>query len=252
MVQITLFDEQKKKKKKKFSTSSNTASEYYIKQNNSKNKTQDKNNKNNIINNNNCNDENNNNKIKNNDNNTSIKKEKSFTRRNRTLSKQIITVAGLSDSVTDLDEENNRRASFESQEMSLDKDVLREDLSKFTHRFLVYMILAVSDMVLGSLLFFYIEHCYDKQPPTYLPMEQNYITICNLFSSTHLYQDTNTTTSNITHNDSLVLDKIAKICGARASYEEKIECHLNKDTFSKWFEYTASIGFTVGMYIKCP
>ena len=245
MVQITLFDEQKKKKKKKFSTSSNNGGEYYIKHDNSKKAIQDKNNKNTNINNNNNNKDNNN--IKN-DDSALVNKEKSFIRRSRTLSKRIITVAGLSDSTTELDEENNRRASVESQEMSLDKDVLREDLSKFTHRFLVYMILAVSDMVLGSLLFFYIEHCYDKQPPLYLPMEKSYITMCDLFSETDLYQNTNSTPFNITQNDSIILEKMAKICDKRASFEEKIECHLNKDTFSKWFEYTASIGFTVG---KC-
>ena len=239
MVQITMYGEQKKKKK--FSTSSN--GEYYT---NNNSNTDNKNNNHN------------NSEIKNNDKkNAIVNKENTFStkgrarRRSRTRSKRIITVAGLNDSPSHLNNQNHRRVSVDSQEMSLDKDLLREDLSKFTRRFLVYMILTVTDMTLGSLLFFYIEHCYDRQSPEYLPMEKTYINICKLFSSTNLFQQNNYTTSTVTQNDSQILGKIASLCGKRALFEEKIECHLDKKAFSKWFEYTASIGFTVGTVRVC-
>ena len=157
----------------------------------------------------------------------------------------------------DVSEDNN---SY-TDDMSLDKDQLKEDLSKFTRRFLLYMLLAVSDMILGSLLFFYIEHCYHRIPPSYRPMEKTYIDICDLFETTQLYRqqqqstnnNINTTTTPVaattltTGNDTSKFVEISRLCAERWEFEENIECLLTRDAFSKWFEYTASIGFTVGM-----
>ena len=134
--------------------------------------------------------------------------------------------------------------SIHKDVMGLDKEVLKKELSKFTKRFVFYMILTVCDMVLGSLLFLYIEHCYSVSPPKYTPMEESYIEICSLLNFTKLEE--NTGNGSVSTNEYKNNMRIKELCEEQDSFKEVIECKLNTDTFSKWFEYTASIGFTVG------
>jgi len=133
--------------------------------------------------------------------------------------------------------------SNEFADMALDRDTLKKELRKFTRSFLIYMILTVCDMVLGSLLFLYIEHCYEIVPPKYLPMEANYIKICSLLEKSKLLEMQN---GSLVTNQSAEIKDIQAICDEMESFKQHVECSLNKETFSKWFEYTASIGFTVG------
>jgi len=128
--------------------------------------------------------------------------------------------------------------------MGLDKVELKKELSKFTKRFVFYMLLTVGDMVLGSLLFLYIEHCYSVIPPAYKPMEKSYMDICRLLNFTKLIEDTGNGSVSVEEYKNNM--RIKELCDEQQSFKEVIECKLNTNTFSKWFEYTASIGFTVG------
>ena len=142
----------------------------------------------------------------------------------------------------------NSLADKNTGEMGLDRGQLKKELSKFTRQFLIYMVLAVTDMVLGSLLFLYIEHCYDVVSKTYRPMENSYLEICNI-----LEHKTNTSVSVGGRNDNdtkQMLTEMQEICNRKSMYIEHIVCELNQGTFSKWFEYTASIGFTVGKLVQ--
>lgn len=124
---------------------------------------------------------------------------------------------------------------------------LKVELKKYTKRFLAYFVLTLADTILGSLLFLYIEHCYDSVPPRLSAMELAYLFICDnmenikdegLFNTTVIQTYGNSSVGNFTN--------IREMCEKRDEIEPRIACELTLKTFSKWFEYTASIAFTTG------
>lgn len=123
---------------------------------------------------------------------------------------------------------------------------LNKELRKYTKRFLVYFIFTLFDTILGSLLFLYIENCYDPVPRPLNNMEQDYTTICSIAESKNIGVIDDGDNNN---NNTKILLQIVEICKKKKEYVNAQECELNLRTFSMWFEYTASIAFTTGKRI---
>lgn len=126
----------------------------------------------------------------------------------------------------------------DSQEQKPLKELSKE-LKKYTKRFIVYFIFTLFDTILGSLLFLYIEHCYDPVLKPLNGLEKGYTAICDIMENVNLpiFDENNNTEKLLQIND---------ICSERNALKERNACELSMGTFSKWFEYTASIAFTTG------
>lgn len=113
-----------------------------------------------------------------------------------------------------------------------------KEAKKHTIMFAVYFAVVLATLCLGSLLFFYIEHCYDIVQPTLNANDKALHTIC------HFLEESNNKTEK---ENSTTVGHIQKICTEIELTHEKIECVMNIHTFCKWFDFTTSVSFTTGM-----
>ncbi|XP_066935430.1 potassium channel subfamily K member 15-like [Clytia hemisphaerica] len=106
-----------------------------------------------------------------------------------------------------------------------------KNLKKSFKMFVIYFIVVLSIYIVLVFLFFYIEHCYDPVIPTKTPKHKLW-QLCQ-----HLEKNL---TMDI-HNDT-VLSPLCK--NHREPY--RISCQLTTTNFFKYFDYVASISFTLG------
>ena len=125
---------------------------------------------------------------------------------------------------------------------------LKNQLKSSTKKFFVFFLLNCIVSVLGSLLFLYIEQCYDVVTPTLSPRESSFIDICNkskILSFNHTESATNSSSS--TYINEFFVD-LNKLCEQDKGIEE-IRCELTKSSIITWMEYVFTIQLTLGKYI---
>lgn len=121
---------------------------------------------------------------------------------------------------------------------------LRNELKRNIRTFLVFIFLDIIVLLLGTFLFFYIEHCVSPVQTTINPVQKAYNDICVLVNST--------TTTSQPYNDTeglLLQDNIKRICnetGRVGDTPQRIKCDLDKRNFAKWFSYSITVAFTIG------
>jgi len=114
---------------------------------------------------------------------------------------------------------------------------LVKNLKTSCKQFVIFLVVNFIIIVLFTLLFFYIEHCYDPiTPPDSL---QPYLDVCR-------YIHSNTTYSQ---NDTQLL----ALCKQAFNHTQiVIECTLDKKNFFKYFDYYGTIAYTIGMLAWIP
>lgn len=125
------------------------------------------------------------------------------------------------------------------------KTRLWKDVKYNLQRFLVVGIGNLLILMLGSLIFFYIEHCRDEKPPKNLNIgEKSFIQICNDPNLQKAYNKTHS--SNET---SIFLKNIVNLCGKNKQLVLDVrECKLTVLEWYRWMEYTFSVSFTLGNF----
>ena len=106
-----------------------------------------------------------------------------------------------------------------------------KDLRKSCKQFIVFLLLNLAVIIVFSLLFFYIEHCYDPvTPPDPL---QPYVDVCRYIQNNTNYSQTDT--------------QLTALCKQALNHKPKVvECTLNKKNFFKYFDYYVSVVYTLG------
>lgn len=119
-----------------------------------------------------------------------------------------------------------------------------------------YIILQQSYMMLGALMFFYVEECYFKvQSPEnkHNPCIQLCSGIHKLNQSGYLINSISTNASTTTHNESLktIFQKMMNNCQIGECKESNIQqfqkrCELDRVGFVTWSVYTFTVIYTIG------
>ena len=98
-------------------------------------------------------------------------------------------------------------------------------------------------MGLGTLLFIYVEHCFDKVPKQNAPYESSFIDLCNDISRYH------NTTKIFNQTENTVVQNALKECLPNILNNELTKCEITLDTFSKWAKFTIAVCCTIGTYL---
>ena len=131
------------------------------------------------------------------------------------------------------------------------------NLRKLGIRFIVL----VTYLVLGSLLFFYIEHCYHVvSASVHRPLEKGFYQLCNKINSSRTTptseQNENTSFSlasqilpseQLENAPSLFQQELRTICEDVLQKVPEYTCDLSFDNFMRWMEYVITVAFTIGM-----
>ena len=128
---------------------------------------------------------------------------------------------------------------------------LKNQLKSSAKKFFIFFFLNCIVTVLGSLLFLYIEQCYDVVTPTLSPRESSFIDICNkskILSFNHTESATNSSSS--TYINKFFVD-LNKLCEQDKGIEE-IKCEITKYSIINWMEYVYTIQLTLGKYKYIP
>ena len=123
---------------------------------------------------------------------------------------------------------------------------LKHELKSSTKKFCISFFLNNIASVLGALLFFYIEQCYDVVTPALNQRESNFIAICNkskTLSPNYTAEATNA--SSISKNMNEFLTDLNKLCAQDEGVDE-IKCELTKKNIITWMEYVFTIQLTLG------
>ena len=107
-----------------------------------------------------------------------------------------------------------------------------QDLKYNLKRFFIYFLVNSSITAIFSLLFLYIEHCYDvvAAPENY--RESSFVEICA--ERRRLLNQSNEPLSILSTNISDFHSKLKQICGSDTTVDEIIKCEFNPKTFTKW------------------
>lgn len=110
-------------------------------------------------------------------------------------------------------------------------------LREYALLLIVFLVLHLTILCLGSVMFYYIEQCSDDINGTRTYSSEEGATpslklshLCDLVLKT-----------NVTSTDNRRKEEILQICS-----NSKEECVLNGKTFRRWFQYCFSISFTIG------
>lgn len=125
------------------------------------------------------------------------------------------------------------------------KEQFKQEIKKNYLRFNIYVLLNLTLMVLGAIMFFYVEECYFFVPEGSPESNKQCLEICEdliMFNKTY--------SENIDHNQtSKALKNITDTCIKKCTPEilpaEK-RCTLDTIGILRWVEYTQSIQFTIG------
>ena len=123
------------------------------------------------------------------------------------------------------------------------KTRLWKDVKHNLQRFLIVGIGNLLILMLGSLVFFYIEHCRDEKPPKSLNIgEESFIQICD---DPNLLKSSNET--NLSNETSIFLKNVVDLCAKNKKLVlDERECKLTVLEWYRWMEYTFSVSFTLG------
>ena len=106
-------------------------------------------------------------------------------------------------------------------------------------KLLLYLLLHVTLVTLGALLFLYIEECYDPHKPTEDENE-------NIQRATHMLRACANTSSSFSE---LVTVANTMLTDWKNEYDDVV-CKFNLHTFFKWLDFTYSVAFTIGKLIN--
>ena len=119
---------------------------------------------------------------------------------------------------------------------------IKQTLKKVKNNFLklgVLFVLLILYMALGSLLFLYIEQCYDVVKKELSSLEKSYIDLCdNITKLNHTMYNITDTSGVITH--------MKIICLRMDPVKTMVVCEINFKNFCKWFKLSCSICLTIG------
>jgi len=121
------------------------------------------------------------------------------------------------------------------------------------HRFLAYGVANLLLLMLGSLLFFYVEHCLETKVPKTLNIgEQSFIEICNHHQKLLEKQQGNISSPLVNTTAALFANQIDLLCqhNKKIVLDERT-CDLTVLEWYKWMEYTFSVAFTLGKLCVC-
>lgn len=104
-------------------------------------------------------------------------------------------------------------------------------MKKYAKKFIILFAALITLFVAISLLYFYLEHCYDPQQ-----IEGQTKQIWQLCQ--HMLQQEQNNNTNTTHSINICQD---------ISPPGEIKCELTKTNFFKYFDLAGHIAFTVGM-----
>ena len=109
------------------------------------------------------------------------------------------------------------------------------------NRFVIYGLTNLILLMLGSLVFFYIEHCHAVKPKNLNIGEDSFIKICEKHLPEMLSENATSSATKAIH----------ELCEEnKAAVLDERECVLNVLEFFKWMEYTLSVAFTLGKYMS--
>ncbi|XP_066935425.1 open rectifier potassium channel protein 1-like [Clytia hemisphaerica] len=159
------------------------------------------------------------------------------------------------------DEFYTNACTYYNKEIQKFKSEIWTNLRKLGIRFIVL----ATYLVLGSLLFFYIEHCYHVVPaPAHRLLEKGFYQLCNKVNTSRTTQNSeqneNISSSgisleqlmNTTSSSSLFEQEIRTICGDVLKQVPQYRCDLSFDNFMRWMEYVITVAFTIGYgYVVC-
>ncbi|XP_066926372.1 open rectifier potassium channel protein 1-like [Clytia hemisphaerica] len=101
-------------------------------------------------------------------------------------------------------------------------------------------------LMLGALLFYYIEHCYTPTPRRIERHEKAYQDLCARVAllQTNLSLINNTSQSNNYKNE--LADYAIELCTNAKPKDYTRRCEMAISTLAEWFDYTCSVTFTIG------
>ena len=114
----------------------------------------------------------------------------------------------------------------------------------------VTFIMWIAYLVVGSLIFFYIEQCYHVVPaPIGRPLEKAFLEICDKLNTTLKMITTADAQNNATNkmnvtNETNAYHEFRKIC--EQNIIPSYRCDLDVESFVRWIEYVVTIAFTIG------
>ena len=121
---------------------------------------------------------------------------------------------------------------------------------------IISFIIVVSLLMLGALLFYYIEHCYTPTPRRIEPHEKAYQELCarviliqsNLSQINTTSQNSSINTSNSTDHKYELADYAIELCTNAKPRDYTRRCEMDISTLAEWFDFTASVAFTIGKH----
>ena len=119
---------------------------------------------------------------------------------------------------------------------------IKQTLKKVKNNFLklgVMFFFLILYMTLGSLLFLYIEQCYDVVKEELSSLEKSFIDLCDNITKL------NHTMYNITDTPSVITD-MKRTCLRMDPVKTMVVCEINFINFCNWFKLSCSICFTIG------
>ena len=121
-------------------------------------------------------------------------------------------------------------------------------------KFFIFFIFLNAYMALGSLLFFYVEHCYDVVKEEWSSVEKSLIDLCN--NITKFNQTTsNIITINMSNDNKAINNNTEPIgmvtymkdtCQKMQPVKNDVVCDLTFLLFCKYYELACTICFTIG------
>jgi len=110
-------------------------------------------------------------------------------------------------------------------------------------------------LIFGSLLFFYIENCYDPVIPALEDHEVAYTQLCQIVAKYDNFTHNGTTTHTVNPNVSAsdrnrhVAEVALKMCNMNPPKVNNRKCELTLAEVCRWFDFTTSVAFTTGKRI---
>ena len=152
---------------------------------------------------------------------------------------------------------NNKNNGNNKTKHEKEMHKLKEDLKKSSKKFVIFVIINLLIVILMTLIFFYIEHCYD--PISVREASHDLWELCNLLHEQNSKNTTSLNTENTSNTTSSVNTTktssvnttnstiLTKLC-VKGIEQTKMKCELTETLFFKYFDYSSSILFTVGSY----
>lgn len=125
----------------------------------------------------------------------------------------------------------------------------RKDLKRHFLMAILFIVLHFVILLIGGLIFFYIEHCYDATPPVMDALTQNYFKFCQLMESVTLQDNQTLQEIGNTTNVTLIKNSL-DTCKLDKLQFQGLTCKLNSKILFVWTDYVHTIAFTIGKYLK--